>query len=135
MSPRRRPHDADRRTLPLRRRVSAAAIRVPVHATVTTTTVPADLPLDVATMSGEEMLPWLREIEGFHGLVMLTNETDKSTLVVTFWESREIAERHRAARERFRKRITETVEVRVEAATDYAVTFAELDPFRVPPTS
>ena len=122
-------------TLPLRRCGRGGAIRGRVHATVTTATVPPDLPLDVATMSGEEMLPWLREIEGFHGLVMLTNETDKTTLVVTFWESREVAERHSAARARFRKRITETVDARVEAATDYAVTFAELDPFRVPPTS
>ena len=104
-----------------------------MHATVTTTTAPPDLPLDVATMSGEEMLPWLRQIEGFHGLVMLTNETDKTTLVVTFWKSREVAEQHRAARARFRERITKTVAVRVEGAMDYAVTFAELDPFRVPP--
>lgn len=117
-----------------RRRGGRGAIRGRVHATVTTTTAPADLPLDVATMSGEEMLPWLREIEGFHGLVMLTNETDKTTLVVTFWESREVAEQHSAARARFRERITETVDVRVEGATDYAVTFAELDQFRVPPT-
>ncbi|HEU5279351.1 MAG TPA: hypothetical protein VFU26_10650 [Gaiellaceae bacterium] len=102
---------------------------------MTTTTAPPDLPLDVATMSGEEMLPWLRGIEGFHGLVMLTNEMDKTTLVVTFWESREVAEEHRAARARFRERITETVEVQVEGATDYAVTFAALDPFRVPPTA
>lgn len=109
------------------------AISAGVHATVTTTTASPDLPLDVATMSGEAMLPWLREIEGFHGLVMLTNETDKTTLVVTFWESREVAEQHSAARARFRERITETVEVRVEAATDYAVTFAEVDPFRIPP--
>lgn len=74
------------------------AISAGVHSTVTTTKGPIGQPLSVATMAGEAMLPWLSEIEGFEGLLMLSNEENGTTLVLTFWESREVAERHRAAR-------------------------------------
>ena len=94
--------------------------------TVTTTRGSPEQPLDVATLAGEEMLPWLREIDGFEGLVMLSSETDGTTLVITFWESREVAEEHRAARERFRDRITAAVDVHVGGVADYELTFADL---------
>ncbi len=45
------------------------------------------------------MLRWLRESEGFEGLLMLSKEG--TTLALTFWES-EVAERHRVARMQFR---------------------------------
>ena len=79
-------------------------------------------------MAGEEMLPWLSEIDGFEGLLMLSNEDDGTTIVLTFWESREVAERHRAARTDFRDRVTAAVEVQVEEAGGYEVTFAQLGP-------
>ena len=94
--------------------------------TVTKTRGSADQPVELATLAGEEMLPWLRDIEGFEGLLMLSNEDDATTLVLSFWESREAAELHRVARARFRERITAAVDVRVEDVTDYEVTFCEL---------
>lgn len=94
--------------------------------TVTTTKDPLDQPLDVATLVGEEMLPWLRGIDGFEGLLMLSSETDGTTLVLAFWESREVAEEHRVARARFRDRITSTVGVQVMGAADYELMFADL---------
>lgn len=78
-------------------------------------------------MAGEEMLPWLRQIQGFDGLLMLTNEAEGTTLVFSFWESREVAEAHLAARMEFRDRVTSTVNVQVEETIDYEVTFAHLD--------
>ena len=94
--------------------------------TVTTTRGSPDLPVESATFAGEEMLPWLREIDGFEGLLMLTNEAEGKTLAVSFWKSREAADKHRVARTRFRDRITSAVGVRVEDVTDYEVTFADL---------
>ena len=94
--------------------------------TVTTTRGSTDQPLEIATLAGEEMLPWLRQIEGFEGLLMLSNETEGTTLVISFWESREIAEQHAVARAVFRDRITATVDVRVEDVSDYELTFADL---------
>jgi heme-degrading monooxygenase HmoA len=97
-----------------------------MHVTVTRTRGPADQPIAVATLAGEEMLPWLRQIQGFEGLLMLSNEEEGTTLVISFWESREVAEEHRVARAEFRDRITATVDVRVEDVTDYELTFADL---------
>ena len=97
-----------------------------MHVTVTTTKGPPEQPLEVATIAGEEMLPWLRGIDGFEGLLMLSDEVEGRTLVVTFWQSRELADRHLAARAEFRDRITSTVDVRVEDVSDYELVFADL---------
>jgi heme-degrading monooxygenase HmoA len=110
------------------------AISAGVHSTVTTTKGPIGQPLSVATMAGEAMLPWLSEIEGFEGLLMLSNEENGTTLVLTFWESREVAERHRAARRQFREGMTQAAEVSIADLTEYAVTFAHVGQLRASPT-
>jgi hypothetical protein len=86
----------------------------------------SDQPISNATIVAEEMLRWLREIEGFEGLLMLSREG--TTLGLTFWESAEVAERHRVARMEFLNRMTSVVNVQVEETADYEVTFAQLGP-------
>jgi len=97
-----------------------------MHVTVTRTRGPIDQPVEIATLAGEEMMPWLGQIQGFEGLLMLANENDGTTLVISFWESKEVANEHRVARAEFRDRITATVDVHVEDVTDYELTFANL---------
>jgi heme-degrading monooxygenase HmoA len=97
-----------------------------VHVSVTRTKGSPDEPIEIATIAGEEMLRWLQDIRGFEGLLVLSNEADGTTLVLTFWESRAVADRHRAARMQLRDRVTATVNVRVEETVDYEVTFAHL---------
>jgi heme-degrading monooxygenase HmoA len=97
-----------------------------MHVTVTTTKGTPGQPLEVATLAGEAMLPWLSEIEGFEGLLMMSNECDGTTLVITFWENKDVADEHLAVRAEFRDRITATVEVRVDNVVDYDLTFADL---------
>ena len=99
-----------------------------MHVTVTRTKGTPGQPLEVATIAGEEMLPWLRQIEGFEGLLMLSNEDEATTLVLSFWTDKEVAERHRVSRTSFRERVTAAVDVTVEDTTDYEVTFAHLGP-------
>lgn len=101
-----------------------------MHVTVTTTRGPLDQPAEIARLAGEEMLPWLRGIEGFEGLLMLSDPTHGRTLVVTFWESKELADRHLAARAEFRDRITATVDVAVEDVSDFELMFADLGSWR-----
>jgi heme-degrading monooxygenase HmoA len=98
-----------------------------VHVSVTKTKDLSEQPIQIATFAGEAMLPWLQEIRGFEGLLMLSNEAEGTTLVLTFWESREVAEEHRAARMEFRDRITATVDVQVEETVGYDVTFVHLE--------
>ena len=83
----------------------------------------------VATMAGETMVEWLRDLEGFEGLLMLSNDETGITHVISFWESEEVAERSRVARLKLRDRITTTVSVEVQETEPYEVAFAELGSF------
>ncbi len=98
-----------------------------MHVTVTRTKAPPGQPIEIATIAGEEMLPWLQQIQGFEGLVMLSDEAEGITLTLSFWESREVAEEHRAARAEFRDRVTSAVDVKIEETVDYEVSFAHLE--------
>ena len=83
-----------------------------------------DQDISTATIVGEEMLRWLRDLEGFVGLTMLSREG--TTLSVTFWESGEVAERHRAVRTEFRDRISAIAGVEIQDVEEFEVTFAHL---------
>jgi hypothetical protein len=50
-----------------------------MHVSVTRTHDPLDQPIELATIAGEEMLPWLREIDGFEGLLMLSDASTGTT--------------------------------------------------------
>ena len=84
-------------------------------------------PLENATVVAEEMYRWLCETEGFEGLLFLSREG--TTLGLTFWESREIAERHQASRMQFRDRMLSAAGVGIGETVDYEVTFAQLGPW------
>jgi Antibiotic biosynthesis monooxygenase len=97
-----------------------------MHATMTTTRGSTEDMASVAVITGEAMAAWLRDIEGFVGLVFLTDEATGTARVIAFWESEEVAERHRAARLRLRDRITATVDVEVQETVAYDVPFTDL---------
>ena len=97
-----------------------------MYASVTTTRGSTENMAEIAEMVGETMIDWLREIEGFGGLLMLSNEETGTTQVIALWESEEIAERHREARLRLRDQVTATVDVEVVETVPYRVTFAQL---------
>lgn len=92
-----------------------------VHLTRVRTT---DRSIGDAAILAEEMLAWLQQIEGFEGMLMLTEEA--SVVGLTFWRSREIAERHRAARMAFIQRMTSVVNVEIEETIGYELAFASL---------
>jgi hypothetical protein len=89
----------------------------------------SDQPIENASIVANEMLRWLRDIEGFEGILMLSREG--TTVGLTFWQSREVAERHRAARMQFLERMTSVADVQIEEIVDYDVTFAELGPLAI----
>jgi hypothetical protein len=101
-----------------------------MHASMTTTKGTAEDMAAIATMAGETMVEWLRDIEGFQGLLMLSNDDTGLTHVISFWESKEIAERSRIARLKLRDRITSTVSVEVQETEAYEVAFSDLTAFR-----
>ena len=86
----------------------------------------SDQPIGNATIVGEEMERWLREIDGFEGFLILSREG--SSLGLTFWKSRDVAERHRTARMQFIERMTSIAGLEVEEIVEYELTFAQLSP-------
>ena len=86
----------------------------------------AGQPSENATMVAQEMNRWLRDIEGYHGFLMLWG--DETTLGLTIWESRAVADRHREVRMQFIERMTSIAGVQVEEIVEYEVAFADLGP-------
>ena len=86
----------------------------------------SDQPIANATIVAEEMERWLSAIDGFEGFVMLSREG--TTIGLSFWASREAAERARPKRREFIGRISDVVGVEIEEQADYEVTFARLGP-------
>src|SRR5215471_16164643 len=89
----------------------------------------SDQPLQNSTIVAQEMMRWFREMEGFAGLVFLSKEG--TTLSLVFWESGEVAERHRVSRMQFRDRITSVAGVSIEETSGYEVTFADIGPLKL----
>jgi hypothetical protein len=98
-----------------------------VHVSVTRVTT-ADQPIGNATIVAQEMMRWFRETEGFQGLMFLSREG--TTLALSFWESQEVADRHRASRMQFRDRISTVAGVEVEGTEDYELMFADFGSFK-----
>ncbi|HWJ45566.1 MAG TPA: hypothetical protein VNR63_09285, partial [Gaiellaceae bacterium] len=82
-----------------------------MHVTVTRVST-GDQPVGTATIVGEEMHRWLRDLEGFAGMLVVSREG--TSLGLTFWESSEIAERYRALRDEFRARMIGVAGVEIE---------------------
>jgi hypothetical protein len=85
-----------------------------------------DPAVESAAIVAEEMVRWLRDIEGFDGFLMLTKEG--TAIGLSFWESPEVAARHRVARMQFIERMTSIAGVELEGTVDYEVAFAALGP-------
>src|SRR4051794_384731 len=86
----------------------------------------SDQPIENATIVAQEMVAWLRDVEGFEGFLMLSRPG--TTLGLTFWQSREIADRQRVARMQFLHRMPAVAGGEVEEMVDYEVTLASLGP-------
>jgi hypothetical protein len=100
-----------------------------MHVTLTRVST-GDRPISDATIVGEEMHGWLRDLDGYEGFLMISR--DGTTIGMTFWASSEVAERYRASRTEFRERMTSVAGVEIEEVDDYEVTFAQLGELREP---
>jgi hypothetical protein len=85
-----------------------------------------DEPIENSAIMAEELLRWLRDIDGFDGFLMLSREG--TSIGLTFWENREVAERNRVARTQFVGRMMSVANVEIEERNDFEVVFAELGP-------
>ena len=79
---------------------------------------------DVPRLVAEEMERWLREIDGYEGFLML--ECEDTAVGLTFWRSREVAERHRRPRLEFRDRMIAIAGGEIEETIELEVAYARL---------
>ena len=96
--------------------------------------------LDPAGLAaGESMAAWLREFEGYLGIMILTCEETGMAYAMTFWESPEAAEKTRLARARMREQMAAAVGIDVLGNEHCTVSFSDgLVPERsgeAPPTA
>jgi hypothetical protein len=88
-----------------------------------TTVATGDEPAENAAIVGEEMLGWLRDVDGFKGLLILYQPG--KTVGLTFWESREVADRLLPLRMEFLERMMSVANVRVESVEGFDVAFRD----------
>jgi hypothetical protein len=91
--------------------------------TVTRATT-SDQPIENATIVAEEMARWLRDIDGFEGMLMLSREG--TSIGLAFWATEEVARRNQVPRQQFRERMLSVAGVEIEESVDYQVTYASL---------
>jgi hypothetical protein len=95
-----------------------------MHVSVTTCDT-SGAPPETGPIVGEEMDGWLRALDGYRGLVLLTREGE--TLGLAFWESEEAAARHGSLRAEFRERILTLAGVTIQGVQGYDVDFARVE--------
>lgn len=83
-----------------------------------------------ARMASEAMEGWLRDLDGYRGLIMLTDEPGGLARIITLWESPEAEERARATRATMRDRLSATAGMTVEALEVYELPVLQVLPAR-----
>ncbi len=58
---------------------------------------------DTARMAAESMREWLRQFDGYRGLLVFADGDSGTARIVTLWESREAAERSASGRTQVRE--------------------------------
>src|SRR5215208_2550084 len=76
---------------------------------------------DVARMAGEAMEGWLRDYDGYRGLIVFTDEEGERARVMTLWDTPEAEQRARMSRGEMRDRMAATTGMTVEGMEIYEV--------------
>ena len=97
-----------------------------MYASMTTVRGPRERVEEVTRLAGEAMLTWLREFDGYRGLLVLADEATGVAHVVTFWESPEAEVRSRPGRLGIRDKLTATVGFEIVSTEPYAAPMLEL---------
>ena len=92
-----------------------------MYASVTSVrTAEADLDL-TATLAAESLVDWLRQFEGYRGMLVFSSEDDGCAQFITFWDSAEALRRTEQSRSELRMQLIETGGAELEGVQAYAV--------------
>jgi hypothetical protein len=90
-----------------------------VHASVTTVRGAGDDVGEVARLAAESMLSWLREFDGYRGLVVLADAETGTARILTLWESLEALERSSRGRTQVRESMVAAAGAEIESVERY----------------
>ena len=83
---------------------------------------------EIARIAADGIEGWLRDYDGYLGLVMLTDEESQTARVISFWDSREAEVRSRTARTTMRDQIASSAGLDVVEYRVWEVPVCELLP-------
>ena len=83
---------------------------------------------EIGRMTGEAMEGWLRDYEGYRGLIVLTNEDGGQAHVITLWDTREAERASRSTRAEMRDKLAATVGMEVVGMEPYDLPVCEIIP-------
>jgi hypothetical protein len=90
-------------------------------AAMSTVTGPAVGMADIARIAQETIGGWLREYEGYRGLIIFTDEREERARLITLWETAEAEARARHGRGAMRDQIAAMAGMVVEELEVYEV--------------
>lgn len=76
-------------------------------------TGPVSMLAEISQMADENLGTWLREYEGYRGILVLADEDTSTTRLITLWETAEDEERARTSRGAMRDQLAATAGVEV----------------------
>jgi heme-degrading monooxygenase HmoA len=78
-----------------------------------------------ARIAAESMLAWLREFDGYRGLVVTADPETQSALIFSLWETREDAERSAKGRAQVRDSMVSAAGAELESVELFEVVLAD----------
>lgn len=79
-------------------------------------------PPENATMVAEEMCGWLHGVDGFEGMLMI--HKPGTTIGLSFWRDREVAERALPLRMQFLERIASVADIQIDRVEAFDIAVA-----------
>ena len=79
--------------------------------------------VETARMAGESMLTWLREFDGYQGLVILADPETGTARFMTKWDSKEAVQRSEHGRQQVRETMIAAAGAELEQVELFEVVF------------
>jgi hypothetical protein len=74
-----------------------------------------------AQMAADALLPWVRQFEGYRGMIVLSDGESGSARFVTFWEDQDSLQRSERGRMQVREQMAKTAGVDIDDVQAYTV--------------
>ena len=97
-----------------------------MHASLTTVRGAGPDVSATARMAAESMLAWLREFDGYRGLVVLADPESGDARIMSFWDSLDALERSERGRREVRESMIAAAGAELESVERYELYFGEL---------